>query len=201
MMILWETKRVRPRKEGSTRRESYVMVVCPRCQRQRELSVSNARTVARQGSPCGICQRKAAGRKGYQATVAKVGGHQGWLQVIAQRQLDNPVQSELIVGEMLAELVSSAYTIQQQVIYQNWILDFAIYQHGQMIAVVEVNGYWHNATGWQRDINLQQALNCKVLFVDAEKLETSADKAMEVLAALRNFLITVGIMGGNNGIS
>jgi very-short-patch-repair endonuclease len=123
---------------------------------------------------CKRCQTSAAGKKGYAATVEKYGKDFA-LKYVQRQQLNNPSSSELAVKGMLDEL-NIEYDF--QVIQGGFVLDFVLSQ-----GIIEVNGYWHNATRKERDQTLVENSGLPVMFIDAALLKKDSAAVRVQIAA------------------
>lgn len=174
-----------PRKNGK-RRETHVPISCPKCHEERLLKLSDARVALKTKQLCISCAAQIKGRKGYKAAINRI-GRDGLLQRIAEHERNNPSTSEVVMHELLGELLPPGHTVESQIVFDRWIIDFVIYEKGDPVLYVEVNGFWHKARGAARDWNLACISLIPVVFIDADLL-TDEDGKQVVVDKIMNKL-------------
>jgi very-short-patch-repair endonuclease len=184
-----------PRRAEPHRRETVVPVHCPLCGGTRDLTLANARAAGRSGYTCGTCQRVAAGKRGFAATLALY-PRMRWqiMDKVADYRKANPSSLEQIVQDALdrlgiyayreAKLATRASSVKRQRIY---LIDFLIYLPSGPCAVEVDGAYWHNQPDQQRRDRAKRALMTR-RGIRHLRLDEKDIRAGRALAILQNFL-------------
>jgi hypothetical protein len=180
MLVCWDQPTKRPRPRSGARQETFYPVLCTCCGRSRYLRSADARRAERENTPCATCQRRAAGKAGYRATVERY-GEEFFLECAARVQREKPSSAEQKLAGMLDEL-GAVYERQRKLRgpARSFLLDFVL-SNG---CVIEVNGYWHQRTGAARDQELTRTWERRVVFIKADELDTRPDEVRELLYEL-----------------
>lgn len=169
---LWQRRKLLPRANG-TRKESHVPVLCPQCGEERLLKLHDARNALAEQRPCNYCKASNAGKLGARAVIRKY-GKDGFMQIMQKAQLKNLPSSEKAVADMLDEALPNGFEyVQQEIWYENYIIDFAIYNGERVVLLLEINGYWHRRRASARDQALSLTSLIPVVFINAELTETT----------------------------
>lgn len=157
---------------SGTRRDTRYQVTC-NCGYIRWLTKRDAQR-ASQRSDCKRCQCRKAGRRGYEVTI-KRHGRERINYLLAEYQRNNPSQAEKRMIERLTPFCQDTgfyFEFQPLVEGTNFIADFYIYsENGSLHKVIEVNGFWHQQKGENRDQRFAKALSVPVIFIKDEDIE------------------------------
>jgi very-short-patch-repair endonuclease len=183
--ISWETPTRHTRlKNGKPCSEWRFLATCA-CGEKRWLKKCDARKVEQGGASCRICQRRAAGAKGYATTKAKYGAAFG-AKIVQDYRLSHPSSLEL---QIMAHLESLNVSYQREVIVcDRWLVDFII--DGQL--VIEVDGQYVHS---KRDPNLEaqrrdQIRECGYSLLHLREADVPQSRSLIALFVMENRHVT-----------
>jgi hypothetical protein len=157
-----------------------VAVRCWKCGELRWLRPCDAEKAERNNSPCRTCQRRAAGKRGYEVTVGKYGVN-FFIECVARYQEDHQPDTERIVRAMLNDM-GAAYETQVPFYAKRrrFIIDIVLPNN----VAIEPRGYWHLRRLQERDELLASAWPGHVEFIDADTIYECPDYVRERLKTL-----------------
>lgn len=161
-----------PRKGRPNRQETFYPVTCGQCGDTRYLR----RVDAAKTPQCRVCQCKAAGRLGYDATVAKYGADFALAKLETYR-LAHPSRPEVAVA---AYLDAAGVDYQREARFdgktRRYLLDFMFKQGEKIAGAIEINGWHHHhrPAVQRRDQDLMREATFPLLVIDAAHLDLSA---------------------------
>ena len=180
---------LRPRPHNAARRETFIPVICPLCHGETWLRRHDARKwESGRVQQCGTCQRKAAGRRGYQVTTKRYGEKISvkWLR---QYLLENPSSLEVAMMLILADIgitnYSREYWLQTKASGKRrrvYLIDFVLPGY----LAIEVNGeYVHSSKeAKRRDMYKQRYIRksgFKLLVIEEKDIRSG--NAIDLVAA------------------
>ncbi len=176
-----------PRADRPTRQEMMYPCRCVNCGSVRWLTRSAAEKAEVENRVCRRCQTVAAGKKGYAAT-ARAYGPDFAFNAVRAKQISGPSTYEMRMNDWICELTFT-YEFQSpfcatdpQGGVHRFILDFEIRAPRGKV-VVEVNGYWHQRIGAERDYWLKTLYPGHVEFVTTEEMDADPEGVKRRLCA------------------
>ena len=165
-MIDWNNPLVlpAPRKANPNVREKFYKVECPKCHTVRHLRKHDAQKAEARGSVCRTCQSREAARLGFEVTATRY-GRDFMIAVIQKREAEQPSKPEAAIRRLLDELgIAYQHSVRFDTPQRTYIVDIVL-ANG---TAIEVNGYWHQQRGAERDNALAAVWPHPVVFITRE---------------------------------
>lgn len=177
--ISWNTPQRHTRmKAGKPYTEWRYLATC-QCGFERWLKKCDAQKVEQGGASCHLCQRRAAGMKGYAATKAKYGEAHA-AKMMQEYRLSHPSGLEIqVMGHL--EALGIQYQ-REAIVCDRWLVDFLIDGH----LVIEVDGeYTHS----MRDANKEAQRRNQIRDAGYELLQISEAAVPQARSLIALFIL------------
>jgi very-short-patch-repair endonuclease len=164
---------------GKPRTDNRYLASCPDCGNSRLLRADDAKKAERINRLCSRCHAREAGKRGYQATVAKKGKDFA-IDCVQQYRLANPSSLEKRVMDNLS---GAGITYEREVLLQHdnrhYLVDFIV---GDI--AIEVQGEWVHQFHKTRDANKAFAI-IRTGYTYLGLLEDQIDKVISIIRHLQ----------------